>query len=96
MLYERFEVLSSFVFLERVEIDTIRSSLEVQDVCNFEWMPVGRTAWHSQMKGRLLAEIGNSKLTSALLGAGFAKGDAEFLQLSIQNFQRISARIEYS
>lgn len=94
-LYERFEVLSSFVFLERIEMDTIRASLAVQDVRNFEWMPAGRTAWHTQTRRRLLAEIGDSKLTSALLGAGFAKGNADFLQLSIQNYERIAARVEH-
>ncbi|HNP36250.1 MAG TPA: SIR2 family protein [Woeseiaceae bacterium] len=93
LLYERLEVLSSLVFLERVDLEELRESVATQDVHRHQWMPVGRTSWNRKTNVQLIAEIGDSKLTSKLIDAGFAKGSEEFLQLSIQNFQRISARI---
>ena len=53
-------------------------------------MPGGRALWHSADK--LLSEIQAEPIKTALLKAGFAKGDPEFLDLCVKNFKRIAAR----
>ena len=42
---------------------------------------------------KLLSDMQAEPMKSALLTAGFAKGDAEFLDLFVRNFKRIAARM---
>lgn len=58
-------------------------------------MPVGRVGWHERNGDKLISEIEAEPMKTTLLKAGFAKGDAEFLDLSIQNFRRIASRMRW-
>jgi hypothetical protein len=93
LLFERFELLGALTHLERNDTDSLREVLSSNRDKNWEWMPIGRVGWDSSRNSRLLAELGTETFRTALLNAGFAKGDGEFLDLSIQNFQRLSSRL---
>ena len=92
-LYETWEILGSIIHLERHDLVTIKAAVENEDRRDFEWMPVGRSAWHSEMRNRILTRVENDPLRAELLSAGLAKGDEEFLRLTLANYRRISGRI---
>jgi hypothetical protein len=93
LLFERFELLGALVHLERNSAESLREVLSSDRDRNWEWMPIGRVGWDRSRNSRLIAELGTETFRTALLNAGFAKGDAELLNLSIQNFQRLSGRL---
>jgi hypothetical protein len=44
---------------------------------------------------RLISEFQTEPLRSALIAAGFANGDPEFIDLFIRNFNRIAGRMRW-
>jgi hypothetical protein len=95
LLFERYELLGSLAHLERNEKASVQSDLAAQTAHAFAWMPVGRVGWHESNADKLLSELQAEPMKSALLKAGFAKGDHEFLDLFIQNFRRIAGRMQW-
>lgn len=96
LTFERFEVLGTLAHIERDGKEVVKTGLqEDQSGRNFIWMPVGRVGWDTANNAKLIEEIQAAPMKSRLLSAGFTKGDAEFFDLFIQNFQRISERIAW-
>lgn len=97
VLFERFELLGSFAHLQREEKGTLQSGL-TGDAWgrNWVWMPVGRVGWHSQNASKLIKEVQTESMKASLLNAGFAQGDSEFFDLSVQNFVRAADRMQWS
>jgi hypothetical protein len=96
LLFERFEVLGSCVFLERETKENLQSGLEGDAWGqNSIWMPVGRVGWHSQNATKIVAEIQSEAMKEKLVSLGFAKGDPEFFNLFIKNFSRIADRMQW-
>lgn len=95
MMYERFEVLGSLAHLERNPKADIQAGLTAETQRPGAWMPVGRAGWDERNSKRLLSEIQAEPLKSALLKAGFAQGDPQFLALFIANFQRFAHRMRW-
>ena len=87
-LFERFEVLASLAYLESVELSQLEQALADQTGQNRVWTPVGRSCWNSSVRERVLSEVVAGDLREALLKAGFANGDGEFLAKSIANYKR--------
>jgi hypothetical protein len=58
-------------------------------------MPLGRAGWHTANAEKIIAEIQKDPMRSALIKAGFAKGDGEFLDAFVANFQRIAGRMRF-
>jgi hypothetical protein len=89
LLFERFEMLGSLAHLERNEKADIQQAL----ARDWAWMPVGRIGWHENNAERLVSELRSEAMKAALAQAGFAKGDSEFVEVFIQNFERAAARM---
>jgi hypothetical protein len=94
-MFERFEVLGSLAFLEQNQKETVRQNLNGDRQNAWSFMPVGRAGWHIQNGVRLLAEIQSPPVKAALTAAGFARGDPEFIDLFIENFRRVAARLRW-
>lgn len=94
-IFERFEILGSLSHLEGSEKLDIQQRLSNNPQNGWTWMPVGRSGWRRSSTDNLLAEIQGEPMASALIRAGFAKGDPEFLGLFIQNFRCIAAQMRW-
>jgi NAD-dependent SIR2 family protein deacetylase len=90
LMFERFEVLGSLAYLGLTKKDDVRSQLSVPPPHNIAWMPMGRAGWHSQNRDKLVSDIGADPMKATLANAGFAKGDPEFLDLFVENFNRMT------
>ena len=90
VLFGRFELLGSLAYLEQFELAKLQASATNPHAHLRVSMPVGRVGRDKVRASRLIAELNAKATRAALLNAGFAKGDGEFLDLSIENFRRIS------
>ncbi|MDR6873478.1 hypothetical protein J2Y55_004505 [Bosea sp. BE125] len=95
LMFERFEMLGSLAHLERNDKATVQQALAGSAHNSWAFMPVGRAGWHSSNADKLFAEIQTEPMKTSLIRAGFAKGDPEFIDLFIQNFQRIAGRMRW-
>jgi len=93
LVFERFEILGSLAHLERSGKAEVLQMLAGNPQQAWAWMPVGRAGWHSSNADKLVAELQAETMKTALVGAGFAKGDPEFIDLFIQNFRRLVGRM---
>jgi len=94
-LYETWEILGSLAHFEKHDKAQLEPVLTNKQSRDFEFMPVGRSGWHQEMQRRIMARIEDGQLNNELLKAGFGKGDAGFLKLSITNFQRVAGRMAW-
>lgn len=94
-LYESWEILGSLTHLERAEKDELDAALAEAPRDGWIWCPVGRSGWHSDMRQQILEDLLNDGAKRAILEAGFAKGDEEFLQTAIENYRRLARRMEF-
>jgi len=95
LLFERFEMLASLSFLDTVETGDIEAALANPAPNNWNWMPVGRSGWHGEVRERLMKEIQSDAMRKALLDAGFARGNQKHLELALTNFGRIAGRMRF-
>lgn len=95
LMFERFELLGSLAFLERIDKASLQQALGGDPGNDFAFMPVGRVGCDEANADRLIAEIQEEPMKKLLIGAGFAKGDAEFLDLFIENFRHMARRIQW-
>jgi hypothetical protein len=92
-MFEFYEVLGSLTHLEDTSKQDIQAALTNDQ--NFARMPLGRTAWHTANAEKIIATLQKDPMKSALIKAGFARGDGEFLDAFISNFQRIAGRMRF-
>lgn len=95
LLFERFEVLASLAHFETNDKAEVRQVLSGDPQNGWTWMPIGREAWHEKNRDILLGELQRDPLKSAVLEAGFAAGDAEMLEMFIQNFGRLAGKFRW-
>jgi hypothetical protein len=93
LMFERFELLGSLAQLEQKKPTEVQAELDKDPPHDYVWISVGRPAWHSQNREKLLAEIRNEPVKAALTKAGFAQRNPAFVGLFISNFERMIARI---
>jgi SIR2-like domain len=93
LLFERFELLGSLAYLERYEKAEVQAELKSTE--GWAWMPVGRSAWNTSYADKIISEMKADPMKGALLKAGFAKSDTEFLDAFIANFERIRSRVRW-
>jgi hypothetical protein len=96
LLHLRHELLGSLIHVEASNIEALEKSEVDNTPTGWVWVPIGRLSWQGSKMSRLFEEIQSEPLVSALLAAGFAKGDTRFLELALNNFSRISSRIRWS
>ena len=89
-LYETWEVLCSITYCECYKLEEIQASISNG---NFARMPVGRSGWNHG--NHILELIQGEDLKGSLLQAGFAKGQTEFLDATIANFQRVAMNMQH-
>lgn len=94
--FERFEMLCSLCHLEQRSKENIVAELsgEPQNQ-KWAWMPVGRSGWHNTNAQQIIGELEIDPMRTALLQAGFAKGDKEVVDLFVKNFGRIAGRMKF-
>jgi hypothetical protein len=96
LAFETFEVLASLAHLSSsTDKASIQAALQTQGQQNFVWVPVGRTGWHREARAAIMAEISEPETRQALLAAGFAGGDEEFMALCLDNIGRIMGRLSW-
>lgn len=95
LLFERFEMMAALVFLGRTKKAELQQSLSGNQAARGAWMPVGREGWHERNQSILIGELQSEQLNSALLKAGFANNDPEFLDLFVANFRRFAERMTW-
>lgn len=97
LMFERFEILGSLVYLESTSETELEQSLASRggDYSPLSWMPVGRIGWDSGNKTRLLHELRSEKTKAALFEAGFACRSPRFLELFLENLNRVAQRMSW-
>lgn len=93
IMFERFEMLSSLVYLERSSKEAMRQVLGGNPQQAYTWMPIGRAGYQRNKSDKLIAEIMAEPMKATLLGVGFAEGDSELLDLFAENYKRLAARM---
>jgi len=88
-LYEMWEVVGSLTYLERYTLENIQVARS-NPQRDFITMPVGRSIWNR--RNNILELIQGHDLKESLLKAGFGRGQPEFFEAAIGNFQQIPAR----
>jgi hypothetical protein len=68
--------------------EKIARQLAIRDAGAFEYVPYGRSGWHSQTREPIFAEFQRPDFQTQVLNGGFANGDKEFLELSVKNLSR--------
>ena len=91
-LYESWEILGSLTHLESAKKDELDAALAVEPRNGWIWFPVGRSGWHGDMREQIFEDFLNDATKRALLEAGFAKGDEEFLQKAVKNYRRLASK----
>jgi hypothetical protein len=86
LMFERFEVFGSLAHLESSEKAAIQAALTTGP--HWTMIPIGRAGWHSANAEKLFSELLAEPTKAAVLEAGFAKGDGEFLDLFATYFKR--------
>lgn len=94
-LYESWEILGSLAHLEQAEQVEIDNALKADPHNGWVWCPVGRSGWHSDLRERIIESFVSEPAKRALLEAGFAKGDEEFLEKAVANYQRLANRMRF-
>lgn len=95
LMFERFEMLASLAHLEHTTKVDIQQELAGNPQNGWARMPVGRVGWHNGNADKLVAEMLENSTKAALIEAGFAQRDPEFIELFIQNFKRIARRMRW-
>jgi hypothetical protein len=93
LMFDRFELLASFAYLEVVDKSQVSESLN--GVGRGTWMPIGRSGWKTSNSKKLLAELQTDQMAKALMSGGFAGGDRSYIEIFAQNFGRISQRMRW-
>jgi hypothetical protein len=91
----RFELLGALASLESTPATELRQALSTTGRDAMVRMPVGRVGFRESIRDRLLQELRHESLRPTLLKAGFGLGSADFIDLFIENFNRISARMRW-
>lgn len=94
LLFERYEMLGSLAHFEREEKSQVQKQIAGSSQ-DWTWTPFGRTSWDSRNAERLISEFQKDTMKAALVEAGFAKRDPEFVELFVQNFRRIAGRMRW-
>lgn len=92
LLFEKWEILAGIVHLEAETEERLADALKEPASQGWLYLPVGRSGWHSQMRDRILQEVSSGALKEPLLEAGFAKGDENYLSMTINNYSRLANR----
>jgi hypothetical protein len=79
-MFERFEVLDSLAHLERNEMLNVKQALAGEPRNGWDLDTGGRAGWHEQNADKIISELQAEQTKTALLKAGFGKGDSEFLE----------------
>jgi len=90
LLCERFEMLGALASLGKAGEAELEQQLATQGHMNFVWMPLGRVGWDSQVHRQLVQELKSDACSAELLRGGFARNSRKFLNLFIQNFNRVA------
>jgi len=95
-LFAEYEIFGALAFL------TLQSSKKELDEAlgqtgqhNYVWFPVGRSAWDTDSRNRVFADLRSGRLREVALRAGFAQGDAAFLDSALENLGRFMSLIEW-
>lgn len=84
-------MLASLAYLEKYDGNRIRETLVLG---GYEWMPVGRLSLCDEFSNRfVLEQLQDGKMNAALIQAGFAKRNIEFIDAFISNFKKLSKKI---
>jgi hypothetical protein len=95
LMFERFEVLGSLAHLEKRQKDEVLTEMSASPPHGFCWMPIGRAFWDSRNGERLISEIQSEPFKVALVKSGFARGNAAFIDLFCQNFNRMARGLRW-
>ena len=89
-LYESWEILGGLVYLEGHNLQEFDIVSSADRQSNFVWFPIGRSAWHGDVRDPILEPYFSVPVKSALLESGFAKGDEMLLEKLIQNYRHFA------
>jgi hypothetical protein len=95
LLFEKFEVLGSLAFFEKVNATEVKAQLAKDPRQGWEWMPIGRAGWNNADGDKIVADLESSALRSALLEAQFANGNSELLDAFIANFNTMRRQLRF-
>jgi hypothetical protein len=94
IVFDRFEMLGALAYLGNSDKASVQKSLAEQSGHNFAWMPLGRACWNGNL-GKLTTELKDPAQKTLLTKAGFGRGDPEFIDLFIPNFERLAGAISW-
>lgn len=95
VLYETWEIVGSLAFCERFRLDELMAATSSTGIQERVWMPIGRSAWHTQTRRQIFEYIKSDDVRQALLDAGFGRGDPMFLNHSMSCFERVTRLMPY-
>jgi len=95
-LLETFEVLGALAFITLGSTkDDLTAAHSASGQRDFIWSPIGRAAWDSEHREAILTSFEEPETRRRLLGAGFARGDDQFLSLATESVRRLMGRISW-
>jgi hypothetical protein len=93
-LFEHFELLATLAHITlSSDKATLQAAIQSQNR-DFVWCPIGRAAWDGSVSRPILTTW-KGDLQPLILKAGFARGDADYLQSAIESIGRLASRISW-
>ena len=95
MLFEELEFLGALAFITN---NLSRGELEQEIRARGEqpvWSPVGRIAWDSDVRDRILSSYGNTAKQAEILEAGFCRSDKQYFELAVGQVRKLMGRISW-
>lgn len=90
------ETLTAIRYIESTSVKQLREILaETDQNRNYVWTAVGRAGWDRTYHQRIAPRFKNSEFVSALADAGFGRGDADYIELAIENHNRVAKRLRW-
>ncbi|WP_376094623.1 SIR2 family protein [Roseomonas sp. CCTCC AB2023176] len=94
--FETFEVLSSSAYLT-LGVDEVRlqNAMASSGSDAWVWVPVGRSAWNSEVRNAIFADMNEPEVCAALLKAGFFHASGNFMTLALDNLRRVMGKFNF-
>jgi SIR2-like domain len=96
-VFEEFELLGSLAFTTlSADRATLQAAIKGNSSGrNFVWTPIGRAAWDNQNRRSIIEGWQREETAKALLDAGFARNDRDYMAEAIQNLNNLAACSHY-
>ena len=95
LLFEKFEIIGALAFIDQHEKRELEEAMARDAHDSWIWIPIGRSGWNTSKASIIVEELKSGPLRQLLISAGFANSSSEYMDLFIQNYQRLAGRLRW-